>query len=393
MPDPVWVTEFQSALQSIKNDGRYRYLRELESPQGAVIKVGNRLLLNFCSNDYLGLANDMRLKAAMHQAIDRYGIGSGASPLICGRSVVHRHLEQQLAAYTGRERALVFPSGYMANLAVLTTLGPGRKGHIFEDRLNHASLIDGALLSRNQLTRYRHRDIRSLRQELNKHRGRKMVITDAVFSMDGDIAPLKEIVGVCEEQRALMAVDDAHGFGILGKNGQGTLSLFGLDQSQVPVLVLTFGKAVGVAGACVAGPAEIIEMLIQKARPYIYSTAIPPVLAATISASLEILKQDDAGRKHLKNLIHLFRRKAEELSLPVVDSETPIQPLIIGSNDDAVSVSNMLLQRGVLVAAIRPPTVPVNSARLRITLTAAHSESQVQTLLDALSQCLNKAQR
>ena len=391
MPDFVRALEFQSALQSIKDDGLYRYLRELDSPQGATIKIGHRLLLNFCSNDYLGLANDERLKAAMHLAIDRYGIGSGASPLICGRSVVHRRLEHQLAAYTGRDRALVFPSGYMANLAVLTTLGPGRKGHIFEDRLNHASLVDGALLSRNRPTRYRHRDIRSLRQELNRRQGRKMVITDAVFSMDGDIAPLNDIVEVCEEQNTLLAVDDAHGFGVLGKNGRGTLSLFGLDQAQVPVLVLTFGKAVGVAGACVAGPAEIIEMLIQKARPYIYSTAMPPVLAATISASLEILEQDDAGREHLKNLIHLFRCKARELSLPLVDSETPIQPLIIGSNEDAVSVSNMLFQHGILVAAIRPPTVPVNSARLRITLTAAHSEAQVQTLLDALSRCMSKA--
>jgi len=382
--------DFESELQSIREEGRFRYLREICGPQGPIVRIGNQDLLNFCSNDYLGLANDKRLAAAMHRAIDKYGVGSGASPLICGRTEAHLILEQQLSLFTGRDRALVFSSGYLANLAVLSALGPGRNGHIYEDRLNHASLIDGALLARGRLHRYKHGDVKSLAVELSQHGNKKYVLTDAVFSMNGDIAPVRDIAAICKKYNALLAVDDAHGFGVLGENGRGTLSMNNLEQCDVPVLIVTFGKALGVSGACVAGPSEIIEMLVQKARPYIYSTAMPPALAATVSESLNIVIQSDSRREHLNNLIRTFRNGIKEFSLPFLDSSTPIQPLIIGNSEKAVNVSKRLLQQGVLVAAIRPPTVPANSSRLRITLTAAHTEAQVSRLLEVLKDCLRQ---
>ena len=382
--------DFETDLRSIKEEGRFRYLRETGGPQGAVVRIGNENFLNFCSNDYLGLANDPRLVAAMHRAIDKYGIGSGASPLVCGHSEAHLNLEQQLALFTGRDRALVFSSGYLANLAVLSALGPGRVGHIYEDRLNHASLLDGALLARARLRRYKHCDIKSLSAEMSRHNSKKFVLSDAVFSMDGDIAPLRDLVAVCSKNNALLAVDDAHGFGVLGENGRGTLSKFNLGQSDVPVLIVTFGKALGAAGACVAGPAEVIETLVQKARPYIYSTAMPPALAATVAEGLKVVLSSDSKRVHLNNLINIFRHGVKDLSLPVLNSVTPIQPLIIGSNEQAVKVSERLLQQGVLVTAIRPPTVPANSSRLRITLTAAHSEDQVHRLLETLQVSLHQ---
>ena len=378
------VINFKSVLQSIKTRGLFRSLKEVQGPQGSVVRISGRDLVNFCSNDYLGLAGDRRLISAMQRAVERYGVGSGASPLVCGRSEAHALLEQRLAQVSGRDRALVFASGYQANLAVVTALGPGRDGTVVEDRLSHASLIDGAVLSRARLVRFQHRDCASLEQRLQENGTKKLVLTDSVFSMDGDIAPLPAIAALCNKYQALLAVDDAHGFGVLGDHGMGALALFGLHQAEVPILILTFGKAAGVSGACVAGPADIIEMLIQKARPYIYSTAIPPALAATVTASIEIIKSADDRRSHLSNLINIFRRGVAQLSLPVAESITPIQPLIVGSNAEALRVSEELYARGFLVAAIRPPTVPANSSRLRITLTAAHSETQVKLLLDAL---------
>lgn len=380
---------FAAELQNIQAQGRFRSLREINSPQGPTVRVGNRALLNFCSNDYLGMANDKRLIKAMRQAAEEYGAGSGASPLICGRSIAHHDLEQQVARFTGRDRALVFATGYMANLAVATALGPGRAGTVFADRLNHASLYDGAVLSRARLVRYRHSDASALASALaGRKRPWNLVLTDAVFSMDGDIAPLPEIAASCKQHQALLAVDDAHGFGVLGKNGRGTLSLCDLGQEEAPILIVTFGKALGVAGACVTGKAEAIEMLVQKARPYIYSTAMPAALAATASASLKIVQDEESRRERLRHLINFFRSGARQRGLPVRDSTTPIQPLIIGNDMEAVRVSEELLHRDVLVAAIRPPTVPVNSSRLRITLTAAHTEAQVLRLLESLTEVL-----
>lgn len=378
------VVNFNSELQAIKDQGLYRSLRAIRGPQGPVVQIGNQELLNFCSNDYLGMANDERLVAAMHRAVEQYGVGSGASPLVCGRSEAHQALERQLAEDTGRDRALIFSSGYAANLALVAALSPGRNSCVIEDRLNHASLLDGAILGRSKLVRYKHRDLDSLARQLARTTAKKLVLTDAVFSMDGDLAPLTEIAGLCSKFQALLAVDDAHGFGVLGEHGMGSVRNHGLTQDDVPVLVLTFGKAVGVAGACIAGRADVIEMLIQKARPYIYSTAMPPALAVTVRASLDILKAADGSRDHLQDLINTFRQGAQERALPLQDSDTPIQPLIVGSSEEAMRISAELLRNGILVAAIRPPTVPRNSSRLRITLTAAHTKTQVQRLLEAL---------
>lgn len=384
------AVNFNSELEAIKEQGLFRELREVQGPQGPTVVIGDRALLNFCSNDYLGMANDKRLCDVMHGAIDRYGIGSGASPLVCGRSEAHQILEQRIAAESGRDRALVFTSGYAANLALVTALGPGRNGRVIEDRLNHASMIDGAILSRARLVRYRHADMASLEQVLSSSPDKKLVLTDAVFSMDGDIAPLQEVAALCTKYDGLLAVDDAHGYGVLGKQGTGTLSVFGLDQDAVPLLTVTFGKAIGVSGACVAGRSDLIEMLIQKARPYIYSTAMPPALAATITACIEFIRADEARRTHLYRLINLFKNGARQLQLPVQNSDTPIQPIIVGASDEAVRISTGLLQLGILVTAIRPPTVPANSSRLRITLTAAHTEEQVNRLLEALSVVFRK---
>ena len=367
------AVNFNSELETIKRQGLFRQLREVQGPQGPTVIIGDQALLNFCSNDYLGMANDKRLRDVMHRAIDKYGIGSGASPLVCGRSEAHQILEQRIVTDTSRDRALVFSSGYAANLALVTALGPGRNGSVIGDRLNHASLIDGAILSRARLARYAHADMASLEQALTVAPEKKLVLTDAVFSMDGDIAPVPQIVERCKKFNALLAVDDAHGYGVLGKQGAGTLAAFGLDQDAAPLLTLTFGKAVGVSGACVTGRGDLIEMLIQKARPYIYSTAMPPALAATITASIEMIKADEARRVHLFQLINLFKLGA------------PIQPLIVGGSDEAVRISTELLRLGILVTAIRPPTVPADSSRLRITLTAAHTEQQVNRLLDALA--------
>ena len=388
MSTPTAVADFLPDLQAIKSQGLFRGLIEVQGPQGPTITVNDRTLLNFCSNDYLGMANDKRLVAAMHKAVDRYGVGSGASPLICGRSEAHQSLERKVAELTGRDRALLFSSGYAANLAVVTALGGGRGGVVIGDRLNHASLVDGAVLSRARIGRFRHGDAGSLTRRLREAGTKKLVLTDSVFSMDGDIAPLPEISKLCKKYNALLVVDDAHGYGVLGDKGGGTLPLHGLGQDDVPVLILTFGKAVGVAGACVAGRSDIIEMLIQKARPYIYSTAPPPALAMTISTSLEIIRAADASRAHLFNLIELFKRRACERCLTIKDSNTPIQPLIAGTGAEAVRISADLLRHGILVTAIRPPTVPVNGSRLRITLTAAHNENQVNKLLEALSQAV-----
>ena len=372
-------------LADMKDKGLLRQLRELDSAQGPVVRTGDRDVINFCSNDYLGMANDKRLKITMHQALDRYGVGSGASQLVCGRSRAHEKLERQLAACTNRDRALVFSTGYMANLAVATALGPGRAGRIYEDRLNHASLIDGAILSRSKLVRYKHKDVRMLASKLSRDQDEKLVLTDAVFSMDGDIAPLAEIAELCLKFHAMLAVDDAHGFGILGERGLGCMELFGLSQQQAPVLIITFGKALGVFGACVAGPEDLIETLVQKARTFIYTTALPPAIAAAVSASLEIIVSEEDRRASLKKLISYFREGAQSLSLPLLESATPIQPLIIGDNAKTVSLSRNLLDKGFLVAPIRPPTVPENSARLRITLTSSHTIAQVDGLLDKLA--------
>ena len=377
-------------LDSIRAAGRFRTRHTVTSAQGAVIRADGRSYINFSGNDYLGMANDGRVVQALQSAAARYGAGSGASQLICGYSRAHQHLEQALAQQLGRSRAVLFSSGYLANLAVVTSFAARREDVVVMDRENHASLIDGALLARAGLRRYRHLDVAELDSLCGD--GRTLVATDGVFSMDGSIAPLPEIAATCARRGALLAVDDAHGFCVLGKDGGGAPEHYSLDQTQVPVLVGTFGKACGVSGAFVAGPDDVIETLIQTGRPYIYTTAMPPALAAAIIESLAIIKQETWRREKLRALVARFIRGARELELPAIPSETHIQGMFTGSSEAAVTISDRLRERGFWVNAIRPPTVAKNTERLRITLSAGHSEEQVDRLLDALAQ-LRKRQR
>ena len=383
-PAPADPFSLTGRLDKIRSAGLFRTRRTISSAQGAVIRADGRHYDNFSSNDYLGLANDPRLVEAVQDGAAAYGAGSGASQLICGRSSAHEQLEEALAAHTGRSRAVVFSSGYLANLAVMTTFATRREDSIVMDRENHASLVDGALLARAGLRRYAHNDIAGLERLCTGKR--TLVATDAVFSMDGSIAALPDIVPVCARHRALLAVDDAHGFGVLGETGGGTLEHYSLDQSRVPVLMATFGKACGAMGAFVAGPEEVVEAVIQSGRSYIYTTALAPALAVAAKRSLAIVARESWRRERLRDLVRRFSRGAQQLDLPVLASNTPIQGFLAGSAEAAVKAGDYARSRGVWLNAIRPPTVPKNTERLRITLTAGHSDEQVDRLLDTLAQ-------
>ncbi len=379
--------DFSSVLAQKKADGLYRRRRTLASAQGARVLVDGRELLNFCSNDYLGLANHPALIAAANAAAKAYGAGSGASHLVCGHSAEHHALEEELAAFTGRSRALLFSTGYMANTGIVQAL-VGRGDAVFEDRLNHASLLDGGLASGATFQRYRHNDVTHLAELLVKNSAdKKLIVTDGVFSMDGDIAPLPELAALAQKNDALLMVDDAHGFGVLGESGAGCARHFALDEKQLPVLMATLGKAAGSFGAFVAGPDDLIEYLINTARPYIFTTALPPAVAATSRASLRVMREERWRREKLNELIAYFRAGAKAAGLALMDSPTPIQPLLLGSNASALAWSAALEDKGFLVGAIRPPTVAAGSARLRITLSAAHEKADVHSLLAALVMC------
>ena len=377
------MKDLRQALQQIKQDGLYRSRRISASPQGPEIIVDGRSLLNFCSNDYLGLANHPDVKQAFVEAARKWGCGSGAAHLINGHSQAHHALEEELAAFTGYPRALLFSTGYMANLGVAQAL-VGRGDGVFEDRLNHASLLDAGLLSGARLQRYRHRDSSDLQHKLAaRPQGEKLVMSDGVFSMDGDLAPLAELTRVCSAHDAWLMLDDAHGLGVLGEQGGGCMEHFGLGPDQVPILMGTLGKALGTAGAFVAGSEDLIEFLIQKARSYIYTTAAPPAVAEATRASLRLAAEEGWRRHHLRQLIQQFQSGAAQLGLELMASDTPIQPVRVGDSKAAIELSRRLLDQGILISAIRPPTVPENSARLRITLSAAHSPQQVDRLLES----------
>jgi len=352
-----------------------------------MVVIDGRQLTSFCNNDYLGLANHPEIIKALQTAAERYGVGSGASHLVSGHTVAHHALEEELADFLGRERALLFSSGYHANLGTIATLAQ-RGDSVFEDRLNHASLIDAALLSGAKLHRYGHGDTASLQRQCEATRSDrcKLIVTDGVFSMDGDLAPLPEIARLAEHYDSGLMVDDAHGLGVLGETGQGSCEYFSLSPQQVPILMGTLGKAFGCFGAFVAGSEALVETLIQEARTYIYTTAIPAVIAEAARASLRIIKREPWRRDKLAVLIKRFRDGVEQLGLDLRSSWTPIQPLILGDNQRALQMSNKLLENGLLVTAIRPPTVPQGSARLRITLSAAHNEAQVDRLLSMLDE-------
>ncbi|MEE4143561.1 MAG: 8-amino-7-oxononanoate synthase [Halieaceae bacterium] len=362
----------------------YRRRLTLQSAQGPVVRVDGREYLNFCSNDYLGLAAHPRVTEAFQRAAATYGVGSGASHLVCGHSTPHHQLEEALAAFTGRPRALLFSSGYMANTGILTTL-LRRGDHVFEDRLNHASLLDGGLHSGARFQRFGHSDVAALERKLDRADGVKLVVVDGVFSMDGDTAPLQALAAVCARHDASLMVDDAHGFGVMGERGAGSTEAAGLDMAAVPVLMATLGKALGTAGAFVAGSELLIESLLQQARTYIYTTALPPAVAAASLESLRLLREESWRREHLQRLIARFRQGAGQLGLPLMASGSAIQPLVVGDARRALDLSETLRQDGLLIGAIRPPTVPAGTSRLRITLSAGHSEAQVDRLLERLA--------
>jgi 8-amino-7-oxononanoate synthase len=364
----------------------YRQRPLLQSPQGPQVVVDGQPLVAFCNNDYLGLANHPEVIAAWRAGAERWGVGGGASHLVVGHSTPHHELEEALAELTGRPRALLFTTGYMANLGAVTAL-VGQGDTVLQDRLNHASLLDAGLLSGARFSRYLHNDADSLEKRLDKAVGDTLVVTDGVFSMDGDVADLPALAKTAKARGAWLMVDDAHGFGTLGATGGGVVEHFGLSLEDVPVLVGTLGKGFGTAGAFVAGSDDLIEALVQFARPYIYTTSQPPALACATLKSLELLRTEHWRREHLAKLIAQFRAGAEQLGLELMDSFTPIQPIMIGAAHRALKLSQLLRERGLMVTAIRPPTVPAGSARLRVTLSAAHTEAQVQLLLNALADC------
>lgn len=379
----------KAALDARHQQHLYRHRRVLESATGPQVRVDGREYLLFCSNDYLGLANHPKLVAAMQQAAADFGVGSGASHLVCGHSSIHHQLEERLAEITGRPRALLFSTGYMANLGVINAL-LGKGDSIFEDRLNHASLLDGGLLSGARFQRFAHNDLDDLQRRLQKHEGegRSLIAVDAVFSMDGDMAPLPELAQLATRHNVWLMADDAHGFGVLGAHGAGSAEHFALDTEQLPILMGTLGKAIGSFGAFVAGSEALVETLIQFARPYIYTTALPPAVAAATLAALDLLAEESWRRDLLRDRIAQFRAGAQALGLQLMASDTAIQPLLIGDDARALAVSEALAERGCLVSAIRPPTVPAGTARLRVTLSAAHTEQQVDTLLSALAEVM-----
>lgn len=381
-PLPAW--NLRPALEQRRAEARYRQRTVLEGPQQPAVMVAGKPMLAFCSNDYLGLAADAEVKQALQEGADRFGVGGGASHLVLGHSYAHEALEAALAEFTGRPRALLFSCGFMANQGTITGL-LGKSDAVYEDRLNHASLLDGGLASGARFKRYRHNDAEHLEKLLSRETRRSLVVTDGVFSMDGDCADLKALSRVSRERGAWLMVDDAHGFGCLGANGGGCAEAQRLSLDEVPVLVGTLGKAFGTAGAFVSGAEELIETLIQFARSYIYTTSLPPAIAWATLTSLQKVQQEKWRREHLAALINRFREGAAQLGFELGESQTPIQPVMIGDSARALAFSQRLAAEGIYVAAIRPPTVPEGTARLRITLTATHSEAQVDQLLAAMA--------
>jgi len=369
-------------LAGLKRQHLFRRRRVLESPQGVEITVDGRQMLGFCSNDYLGLANHPKLKQAMIDGVDRYGVGAGASHLLSGHTAAHHALEEELAEFVGSEKALLFSTGYMANQAVITSL-TDRHGLIVEDRLNHASLIDAARLSRASVKRFPHADVDKAEALLRSAKD-ALLSTDAVFSMDGDLAPLPDLVRITRN-RAWLLADDAHGIGVLGENGRGSFHHHRLNIEPHTIYMGTLGKAMGTAGAFVAGTADLVEALVQTGRTYIYTTAMPPAVAEATRAAIRLLSTNEELRQKLFANIDRFRRGATELGLQLMESSTAIQPIVFGTSENAVLASQALERAGILVPAIRPPTVPEGTARLRVTLSAVHTDQQVDRLLDSLS--------
>lgn len=378
--------QLPAALSELDARALRRVRRVLDSPQGVRVVLDGKPYLSFSSNDYLGLARHPAIAAAARQAAKRYGVGAGAAHLLSGHHRLHHELEAELAAFVGLPAALLFSSGYMASLGVLPAL-LDRHGEVFEDKLNHASLVDAALLSRAKLTRYPHLDLATLEQRLAASTAKvKLIASDTVFSMDGDLAPLAELLALAKRFDAWLYLDDAHGFGVLGEHGQGALGLLAGPYDSRLIYLATLGKAAGVAGAFVAASPELTEWLVNKARTYIYTTAQPPMLAAAVSASLQVIAAETWRREHLQALIRRLKTALAGLPWPLLPSDSPIQPLRVGGNAEALRLADGLRTQGILLPAIRPPTVPQGAARLRISLSAAHSLAEIDALVAALSE-------
>jgi len=379
--------QIQGHLNDLKQQGLFRQLRLLTGAQGRAIIVDGKRVLNFSSNNYLGLADDPRLIAAATKAMRAEGFGAGASRLVCGSMSAHAQLEDAMATFKGTQRALVFNSGYAANTGVIPALFD-RQDIIFTDKLNHASIIDGIVLSRAAFKRYAHKDLAMLEEGLKSASGyrRRLIVTDSVFSMDGDVAPLQDIVRLARRYDALVMVDEAHGVGVLGEHGTGLVEHVGL-QGQVDIQMGTFSKAVGSFGAYVCASAVIIEQLINHARSFIYTTALPPAIAAASLRGIQIIEQEPQLRQVLLANAEQVRRGAQALGFHTLASTTSIIPIVLKEAATVVDVSRRLLEQGIFVQAIRPPTVPVNTARLRVTVMATHTKDDLKRLLDALHHC------
>ena len=388
----IAIDNLRNQLQKLQQRDMYRRRRIVGGPQGRTLIVDGRRLLNFCSNDYLGLAGDERIRDAFKAGVDEWGVGAGASHLVCGHTAAHERLEEALAEFTGRPRALLFSSGYAANLGAINAL-LGIPDHVFEDRLNHASLLDGGWISRARFHWFEHRDMRDLEAQLADSDHRRLIVSDGTFSMDGDLCRLDELVDVARRHQAWVMIDDAHGFGVHGKNGCGLVDPDKYDTTDVPLLMATLGKGIGTVGAFIAGDEVFIETLIQRARNYIYTTALPSAAAVATLRSLEIVVAEEWRRERLLELVRRFRDGAKGLGFDLLHSETPIQPMLIGDPGRAVALSASLEERGMFVTAIRPPTVPVGTSRLRITLTAAHETEDIDRLLEALDDAGRMADR
>ena len=380
-----WSQQLAKNLADRKTAGRYRQQRTRLGEQGVEVIIDGEQLLSFCSNDYLGLASHPALKKAFIDAVEQDGVGAGAAHLLTGHSQYHQQLEEQLADFMGQQRALLFSSGYQANIGVIDGLMT-RGDCILQDKLNHASLLDGGRLSLAEQLRYQHNDMQALQRRLQQSEkaAHRLIVTDGVFSMDGDIAPLPELISLAKQHSTAVMIDDAHGLGVLGKQGRGTVEYYQIEQQNMPIIMGTFGKAFGTAGAFVAADEEVIDTLIQQARSYVYTTAQPAAIAAATLASLRLVQDENWRRDKLQTLIRQFKVGAAELGLKLIDSDTAIQPIVMGDDEQAITIGKQLEEKGLLVGVIRPPTVPEGSARLRITLSANHSEQQVKQLLDGL---------
>ncbi len=382
-----WSTQLAERLAERHAAGRYRQPRIRLGQQGVNVVVDGKKLLSFCSNDYLGLANHPSLKQAFINAVDQEGVGAGAAHLLTGHSRYHQQLEEALADFTGQQRVLLFTSGYQANMGVIDGLME-RGDVVLQDKLNHASLLDGGRLSEAKQLRYRHADMAGLdfRLQQSNSANKRIIVSDGVFSMDGDLSPLPPLISLAKQHNSAVFIDDAHGFGVLGKKGRGSIEHWQISQNEMPIEMGTFGKAFGTAGAFVAADKVVIETLIQQSRTYVYTTAQPPAIAAATLASLKLVQGENWRREKLAVLISQFRQGAKALGLNLMSSLTPIQPVLIGDDKRAIKIGKFLEEKGLLVGVIRPPTVPEGSARLRITLSADHSEQQVKQLLDALEE-------